>query len=189
MVSSPNGTTRYDYDSRNRLSKTVSLETDTLPPDPTAPTTLFFHTPDGKKDSVTYLNGTDTKYVYRLNNRIQSIEHKYGRRARILVRLPVRPQRQPRLADRVPERRNRNNDLLLRRRGPPGRVRPERRSRHRNRHPRQGRFVHVRRLQPKDRDRRGRRRPGFRENIPVRFNRPPGPSRGLREFVDNFVRI
>ena len=78
MVSSPNGTTRYDYDSRNRLSKTVSLETDTLPPDPTAPTTLFFHTPDGKKDSVTYPNGTDTKYVYWPNNRIQSIEHKYG---------------------------------------------------------------------------------------------------------------
>ena len=78
MVSSPNGTTRYDYDDRNRLSKAVSLETDALPPDPTAPTTLFSYTPDGKKDLVTYPNGTDTKYVYRPNNRIQSIEHKYG---------------------------------------------------------------------------------------------------------------
>ena len=68
-VSSPNGSTVYAYDSRNRLVGAGSDETDE---------TVFTYTPDGKKASVSRPNGTVTNYAYWPNDRIKSVEHKYG---------------------------------------------------------------------------------------------------------------
>lgn len=62
-VATPAGTTVYTFDARNRL-ETAAVG---------ANVTTYTYTPDGKKATVTFPNGTDVKYTYYPNNRIQSV--------------------------------------------------------------------------------------------------------------------
>ncbi|MDH3976767.1 MAG: hypothetical protein OEV42_21095, partial [Deltaproteobacteria bacterium] len=65
-VTTASGSTAYTYDSRNRIETATA---DTL-------VTSYGYYADGKKDTVTYPNGTDVKYTYHPTNRVASIVNK-----------------------------------------------------------------------------------------------------------------
>jgi RHS repeat-associated protein len=67
-VSTPAGMTTYTLDSRNRI-KTATA-------DPLV--TVYTYYPDGKKDSITYPNGTEVKYTYHASNRVETVTHRAG---------------------------------------------------------------------------------------------------------------
>ena len=60
--------TDYTYDGKNRIRTAVSG----------GRTTAYTYTPAGKKDTITYPNGTSVKYAYHATNRIKTIEHRAG---------------------------------------------------------------------------------------------------------------
>jgi YD repeat-containing protein len=65
-VATPNGSTSYTYSLRNQV-KTVTHNSET---------TSYAYLLDGKLDTIAYPNGTDVKYTYHPNNRVEKIRHR-----------------------------------------------------------------------------------------------------------------